>query len=101
MKERTEKYLPIGTVVLLKGAVKRLMITGFCAKTPEKEDKMFDYSGCIYPEGFISSDKICLFDHSQIAKIYYFGLSDEEEKAFKVKLDEAVKQENERNNQAE
>ena len=26
-----EKYLPIGTVVLLKGATKRLMITGYCS----------------------------------------------------------------------
>ena len=29
--EELKKYLPIGTVVLLKGGQKRLMITGFCS----------------------------------------------------------------------
>ena len=29
MQENKDKFLPIGTVVLLKGATKRLMITGF------------------------------------------------------------------------
>ena len=50
-----EKYLPIGTVVLLKGAEKRVMITGFCATELKESDetKTWDYSGCIYPEGFI------------------------------------------------
>ena len=33
-----EKFLPIGTVVLLKNGTKRLMITGFCAVEKEKED---------------------------------------------------------------
>ena len=28
--ENQEKYLPIGTVVILKDAKKRIMITGFC-----------------------------------------------------------------------
>ena len=31
MEEIGEKYLPIGTVVMLKGGTKRVMISGFCA----------------------------------------------------------------------
>lgn len=85
-----EKYLPIGTVVMLKGGKKRAMITGFCSIAGEDKTKVFDYSGCLYPEGFISSNQTLLFNHDQIDKIYHFGLSDEEEKNFKQKLNEII-----------
>lgn len=81
-----EKYLPIGTVVMLKGGKKRLMITGFCSIADENEQKVYDYNGCAFPEGIIKSDRNFLFDHSQIEKVYHLGLSDEEEKKFKNKL---------------
>ena len=86
----TNKYLPLGTVVLLKGGKKRLMITGFCVTAQDADGKMFDYSGCLYPEGMISSDKNCLFNHEQIEKIYFMGYSDEEDKQFKTKLMEFI-----------
>ena len=89
MKEIKEKYLPIGSVVILKGATKRLMISGFCAIDNSNTNKIWDYSGCIYPEGFINSNQICLFDHEQIEKIYHIGLlNDAEEKEFKTNLKE-------------
>ena len=44
-----DKYLPIGTVVLLKNATKRLMIVGFCVKG-DTDDKIYDYVGCLYSE---------------------------------------------------
>lgn len=88
MKEIKEKYLPIGTVVLLRNATKRIMITGFCSKERNNSNsKIYDYCGCLYPEGFITADKALLFDHSQIDKIYHIGLSnDDEEKEFKKNL---------------
>lgn len=91
MNTNYDKYLPIGTVVMLRGGTKRAMITGFCSVSGDNKDKVFDYSGCLYPEGFISSDRTLLFDHSQIEKIYYLGLIDEEEKKFKEKLKEMLK----------
>lgn len=87
-----EKYLPIGTVVMLKGGKKRAMITGFCAVPGDDKTKVYDYSGCLYPEGFISSNQTLLFNHEQIEKIYHMGLIDEEEKNFKVKLNELLNQ---------
>ena len=33
-----EKFLPLGTVVMLKGASKRLMITGFCTMAAEEAE---------------------------------------------------------------
>jgi hypothetical protein len=85
-----EKYLPIGTVVLLKGGKKRAMITGFCSVAQENQDKIYDYSGCVYPEGYLSSNQVCLFDHDQIEKIFFVGFEDEEEKSFKEKLNTIV-----------
>ena len=73
-----EKYLPIGSVVLLKDAKKRIMVTGFVAQSQETGDKIFDYMGCLYPEGIISSEQNLLFNHDQIDKIFYLGYSDEE-----------------------
>ncbi len=82
-----EKFLPIGTVVMLKGGSKRLMITGFCMLDKGNTTKVYDYCGCLYPEGTISSDQTALFDHSQIEKIYHMGLQDDaDEKKFKEQL---------------
>lgn len=91
MNNKYARFLPIGTVVLLKGAKKRLMITGFCSFDEEKKDKAYDYTGCLYPEGIISSKQMALFNHNQIEKIYYLGLQDQEEKSFKEKLNNELK----------
>ena len=81
-----DKYLPIGTVVLLNGGTKKVMITGFCSVTQEEKDKVYDYTGCIYPEGYLDYDEICLFDHNQIEKVYHMGYIDEECKDFNEEL---------------
>lgn len=85
-----EKYLPIGTVCLLKGAKKRVMITGFCTIADKNKNEIYDYNGCLYPEGIITGDKTCVFNHDQIDKIYYVGYSDNEDKEFKKNLQELV-----------
>lgn len=84
--ENNDKYLPIGSVVLLKGGTKKAMVTGFCSVAEEDTGKMYDYTGCVYPEGFLDFDQICLFDHNQIEKVYHVGYVDDEEKAFKKEL---------------
>jgi len=85
-----EKYLPVGTVVLLKNAKKRVMIIGFAAKGSETGDVIYDYIGCLYPEGVISSDKNLLFNHDQIARIFYIGYIDEEWQNLHIELKKAV-----------
>lgn len=85
-----DKFLPIGSVVLLEGATKRIMITGFCVTPNDNPEKMFDYSGCLYPEGVLTSDQVALFNHNQIKQVFALGYSDEEEKSFKEKLKEEL-----------
>ncbi len=87
-----ERFLPIGTVVLLNGGKKRVMIIGFCAMAKGKEGKIFDYCGCIYPEGLMASNQTCMFDHNQIEKVFYKGFVDEEETTFKGKLNNLINQ---------
>ena len=82
--EIEEKYLPIGTVVMLKGGKKRVMITGFLVTS--EDNNTYDYCGCMYPEGVISSKETLVFNHDQIETIYHKGLIDNEEKEFKERL---------------
>ena len=84
-----EKYLPIGTVVLLEGATKKIMIMGYCPMGAD--NKVFDYSACTYPEGLISSDKTLAFNHSQIKQIIFMGLESDEQKNFSSQIKEMLK----------
>lgn len=85
-----DRFLPIGSVVLLKGGTKKAMITGFCSIAEDDRTRVYDYSGCIYPEGYLNSNQICLFDHEQIEEIFYLGYEDEEEKEFKKSLEDVM-----------
>lgn len=71
------KDLPIGTVVLLRGGLKKVMITGYSSVSREDSEKVYDYNGCIFPEGLMEN-VYCLFDASQIEEVFYEGLRDED-----------------------
>lgn len=68
--------LPIGTVVILEDGTKKVMITGYYSKA-EGENKIYQYNGCIFPEGFMEN-VFCLFDQSQIVEVFYKGLENDE-----------------------
>ncbi len=87
---KPDKYLPIGSIVLLKDAKKRMMITGFAIKTKDSGNDVFDYMGCLYPEGILSLNKVLLFNHDQIDKIFYIGFTDYEWHNLEPKIDKIV-----------
>ena len=89
MEGTGEKYLPIGSVVRLKEGKKNLMITGFVATDEANPSKVYDYTGCLSPEGIISK-QTALFNHDQIEKVIHVGLDDEDEKKFKDELKKLV-----------
>ena len=89
-----EKYLPIGSVVILKKGKKRLMITGYAQIDMETKDKVFDYCGCLYPQGVISTDNALLFNHEDIEKIFAIGYSDDEQKEFVNNIKQILTEEN-------
>ena len=80
-----KKFLPIGSVVLLKESQKRIMIVGVKQKQANS-DIVWDYSACLYPEGIIDPDKLFPFDAEQIERLYFVGLQDGEGLAFLNKL---------------
>ena len=79
---KKDKYLPIGSVVLLDNAEHRLMIIGYMVTADSGSKKVYDYMGCSFPEGVYRLDKTIGFDHSQIKTIYYIGYDDPDAKKF-------------------
>lgn len=101
-----EKFLPIGTVVLLKGGKKELMIISYCIIPAgevydkngkvEMEETMFDYGGCVYPEGMITSDQLFAFNHDQIEKVCYMGYVTDNQKEISKVLKGGMEERNKR-----
>ncbi len=67
--------LPIGSVVLLEGGTKPLMITGYKMKEKAEDEKVYDYVACVFPEGFMEQI-YSLFDVNQIADVLFVGCMD-------------------------
>ena len=84
------KYLPVGSVVMLKNGLKRVMITGYLPVVETEETKEYDYIACLYPEGILKTDYNICFNHEDIKKIYAIGLRDEEQKDFEKNMKEAI-----------
>ena len=82
-----EQVLPVGTVVMLKDGMKRLMIMGYQQSQSENPAKVYDYIACEYPEGFISTEYMVMFDHTDIGHIYSLGLQNEEQVEFRKDLE--------------
>lgn len=78
--------LPIGSVVLLNDAVKRLMIFGV-RQTDNSSGEEYDYIGVLYPEGNIGEEGQFLFNQNDIAQIYFKGYEDKEREEFIERLD--------------
>ncbi len=77
------EILPIGTVVMLEGGSKPLMITGYKMsdgkkpEDPKEEVKYYDYVGCVFPEGLME-ETFSLFDNSQIENVMFVGYSEDD-----------------------
>ncbi|MCL2625974.1 MAG: DUF4176 domain-containing protein [Cystobacterineae bacterium] len=79
------KYLPIGTVVLLEEATKALMIYGRYQRDTGTGET-YDYVGCLYPEGNIGKEHTYLFNADKIVEVLYVGFDNEENKELTKKL---------------
>lgn len=84
-----EKYLPIGSVVQLRGATKYALITGYLVVKKDENNKLYDYMGCVYPIGIVDININALFNHEDIEKIISIGYEDEECKKFLEQLKES------------
>ena len=67
------------------------MIVGVCQKGGQNPNAIWDYTGVIFPEGYLDAEKMFLFNREQISHVYALGYQDEEQMAFKVKAEETIK----------
>lgn len=91
-----DKFLPIGSVVILKGAEKKLMLTGYLpVETSGTKSVAYDYSACLYPEGVLRPTETFLVNHNDIENVFFLGYESEEYREFdnsiKEKLNELKK----------
>lgn len=78
------KFLPVGTVITLKNAKKKLTIVGNAVK--KDDGTLFDYIAVPHPEGFIDSETMLLFNFEDINSIDFIGYIDSEAQMFIHKL---------------
>ena len=85
-----KELLPIGSVVGIKGAEKRLMIYSIKQISSEASEPVeYDYIGVLYPEGNVGQEMNFLFNHEDIETVFHAGYSDEERENFIATLDAA------------
>ena len=84
--ENIKELLPIGSVVKLKDATKRLMITGVIQTDIDGND--YDYIAVLYPEGNVTQETQFLFQHTDIEYIIFRGYEDDEREGFLNRLAE-------------
>ena len=84
--------LPIGSVVLLNGGIKKVMVTGIFQELhlADAQKEKYDYIGVIFPEGFLNVESLVLFNHEDINDIIFRGYSNSEREEFLKELSEAV-----------
>ena len=83
---KIKELLPIGSIVLLEGGEKRLMINGIMQTNKDENQKNYDYMGVLYPEGHIGEGFQYLFNHEDIKEIFFRGFEDAERDQFIDKL---------------
>lgn len=79
------ELLPIGSVVLLRGGQKRLMIYGI-KQTDLTSGIEYDYVSVVYPEGNLGDEGHFFFNGEDIEKVFFVGLNDAERQQFISKL---------------
>ena len=78
-----KNLLPVGSVVMNKGANKRLMIIGILA---EINGTRYDYVGVTHPEGFMDVEHIYAFQHKDIETVEFIGYMNSEYQIFRSEV---------------
>ena len=77
-------YLAIGTIVMLKGEGKKVMVIGYYGV--DNNGKSVDYMGVTYPEGFMDPDTIVGFNQNEVIQVLHEGYKDVEQDRFYTEL---------------
>ena len=78
-----ESLLPVGSVVLLKGASKRVVIIGRI-QVMSGDPTVYDYVSCPFPEGLVDTNELFFFNRDDVERVYFIGFQDQEELQFRA-----------------
>ena len=79
------RYLPIGSVVLLRGGAKKLMVIGYFGIEPNGDQ--VEYMGVTYPEGYLDYREIIGFNKVEVQEVLFEGYKDIEQNNLFTQLD--------------
>ncbi|WP_297818472.1 DUF4176 domain-containing protein [uncultured Lactobacillus sp.] len=87
-------FLPLGSVVVLKGMVKKLVIVQRAVTVGDDEDpeaapKYYDYGGALHPEGLVDG-KLAYFNRDDIYRIVFEGYSDKDDELMIDEINEVI-----------
>ena len=83
-------YVPLGSVVYLKGGIKKLLVVARAINVPNGgKEYFFDYGGVLYPEG-VTGDQMAYFNHNEISTVFFRGCDDGENKGMTEAINQYV-----------
>ena len=85
-EKKSEKFLPLGSIVRLKGGQLPVMIIGYTVIAPDDSNKVFDYNATFFPMGTLDTKIVTPFNHKQIEEIIFLGYEDESSIAYRENL---------------
>ena len=74
--EESKKYLPIGSVVLLKNGIAMYMIAGYMHENDD--GKINEYVSIPYPYGLMALEALYFFNHEDIDTVISLGYKDKD-----------------------
>ncbi|MBO5550526.1 MAG: DUF4176 domain-containing protein [Lachnospiraceae bacterium] len=77
--------MPCGSVVKLTGGERYVLICGRVVFA-DGDDHVYDYTGCLYPEGIACEDKMLFFDRDTIERILFVGFQDRQELEYREQV---------------
>ena len=80
---KASNLLPIGSVITVKEANKKMVIIGILQKS---KDTKYDYMAVLYPEGYLTQKQIYLFNHEDIEEVHFLGFMGVDYQVFRNNL---------------
>lgn len=77
-----EDWLPIGSIVAIKGYDRSFMVLGRAIRKQE-DGKYYDYCACLYPDGYMGGD-LYFFNEDAIEEVVFEGFEDEYEQLLRL-----------------
>lgn len=78
-----DKYLPIGTIVMLKNDIVLYMIVGYLNNN---NGEIKDYISIPFPYGMMTLDAVTYFNHIEIERVVFIGYKNDKYKMFNEKI---------------